>query len=584
MRPTPLRAAAALAVLAALAPELPAQSAASRPAPAAVQAARDSARVLGSARSAQAAFERLRFRYLPWTDEGARADRCDEYIGRFCLWYDDEDETDWVPPPETEQVKEGRDALIARLAEAAARYPGDAWVAGQRVRYLVEAGRAEEAAAAARECRAGWWCGALEGYALHAAGRTVASDSAFEGALAGMPEKDRSEWTELKPLLSDEEWREFRRLRELAPDAEARFWWLADPFWGFPGNDLRTEHLSRNVVDRLQDRAVVTEGLSWGDDLREILLRFGQPIGWERVRPNHFMLAQGRASVVTHYEPESRSFVPPVRFLRDPAEAGEDDWPLDDEEARTAYAPAYAGTIDELEHQVARFRRGDSALVVAAFALDPDSIPAGSTTDAALVLATDHRAEPLIARETVTGTRGVVSLAAEPGDRVISLETQTLQAKRAGRARYGLRLPAGSGGVTVSDVLLLQSPDPLPSTLDDAIPQARGSTRVRVGESLGLFWEVYGLPERPDTVGISVSVHRGSKGWGRRMAEQLGLVGEATPIRVQWNEETGGETTLARTLVLAIRDLSPGEYTLELSVAPREGEPATTRRTLRVEG
>jgi hypothetical protein len=583
MRPTPLCAAAALAALAALAPELPAQSAASQTAPAPVQAARDSARVLGSARSAQAAFERLRFRFLPWTEDGARGDRCDERIGRFCLWYDDEDGPDWVLPPEKEQVKQGRDALIARLADAAERYPGDAWVAGQRVRYLVEAGRAEEAAAAARECRAGWWCGALEGYALHAAGRTVASDSAFSAALAAMPEKERTEWTELKPLLSDEEWRDFRRLREKAPDAEARFWWLADPFWAFDGNDLRTEHLSRNVVDRLQDRAFVTEGLSWGDDLREILLRFGRPIGWERVRPDHPMLAQGRASVVTHYEPESRSFVPPVRFLRDPAEVGEGDWPLDDDEARTAYAPAYAGTVDELEHQVARFRRGDSALVVAAFALNPDSIPAGSTTDAALVLATDHRTEPLIARETVTGTRGVVSLAAEPGDRVISLETQTLQAKRAGRARYGLRLPAPAGGLAVSDVMLLQSHDPLPSTLDEAIPQARGSTRVRAGESLGLFWEVYGLPERPDTVGISVSVHRGSKGWGRRLAEQLGLVGEATPIRVQWNEETGGETTLARTLVLAIRDLSPGEYTLELSVAPREGEPATTRRRLLVE-
>ncbi len=583
MRPTPPRAAAALAALFALAPELPAQSAASR-VQIPVQAARDSARVLGSARSAQAAFERLRFRHLSWTDDaGGQPDRCDEHIGRFCLWYDDEDEVDWVPPPETEQVKQGRDALIARLAEAAGRYPGDAWVAGQRVRYLVEAGRADEAAAAARECRAGWWCGALEGYALHAAGRTVAADSAFGTALAAMPEKDRTEWTELKPLLSDGEWRDFRRLREQSPDAELRFWWLADPFWAFPGNDLRTEHLSRNVMDRLQDRAVVTEGLSWGDDLREILLRFGQPIGWERIRPDHPLLAQGRASVVTHYAPDSRSFVPPVRFLQDPVEVGEGDWPLDDEEARTAYAPAYAEAIDALEHQVARFRRGDSALVVAAFALDPDSIPAGSVTDAALVLATDHRTEPLIARETVTGTRGVVSLAAAPGGRVLSLETQTLQAKRVGRARYGLRLPAATGGVSVSDVLLLQSPDPLPSTLDDAIPQARGSTRVRAGESLGLFWEVYGLPERPDTVGISVSVHRGSRGWGRRMAEQLGLVGEATPIRVQWNEETGGETTLARTLVLAIRDLDPGEYTLELSVAPREGEPATTRRTLRVE-
>ena len=64
--------------------------------------------------------------------------------------------------------------------------------------------------------------------------------------------------------------------------------------------------------------------------------------------------------------------------------------------------------------------------------------------------------------------------------------------------------------------------------------------------------------------------------------EQLGIVDEATPIRVQWDEETAGEPTLARTLVLAVSDLAPGEYTLELTVTPREGEPATTRRALRV--
>ena len=583
MRATPLRAAAVLAALVALAPAASAQSVASRLPAAPAQAARDSARVLGAARSAQAAFERLRFRHLPWTDDRGSADRCDERIGRFCLWYDDGDGEDWTPPPEPEQVKQGRDALIARLAEAAARYPGDEWVAGQRVRYLVEAGRAEEAAAAARECRSGWWCSALEGYALHVAGKTMGADSAYTAALAGMPERERKEWTELGPLMPDGDWRAFRRLKERMPDAEARFWWLADPFWAFPGNDLRTEHLSRNVADRLQDRAFVTEGISWGDDLREILLRFGQPIGWERVRPDHPMLAQGRASVVTHYAPNSRNFAPPVRFLEDPAEIGEGEWKLDEKDARVAYAPAYAEAIDALEHQVALFRRGDSALVVAAFALDPDSVPAGAATDAALVLATDHRVEPLIARETVTGPRGVVRLAAEPGARIMSLETQTLQAKRVGRARYGLRLPAPAAGVAVSDVLLLQSTDPLPSTLDDAIPQARGSGRVRAGESLGLFWEIYGLPARTDTVGISVSVHRGSKGWGRRLAERVGLVDEATPIRVQWDEETTGEPTLPRTLVLAIRDLAPGEYTLELSVTPREGEPATTRRTLRVE-
>src|SRR2546425_8004723 len=35
-------------------------------------------------------------------------------------------------------------SLLAVLDDAGARLPGDEWIAGQRVRYLVEAGRSEE--------------------------------------------------------------------------------------------------------------------------------------------------------------------------------------------------------------------------------------------------------------------------------------------------------------------------------------------------------------------------------------------------------------------------------------------------------
>ena len=579
MRPTRARVAAALAALLAFAPESPTQ--APSPPDAFAQTPRDSVRALRSARSAQAGFERLRFRHLPWTDDGLGGE-CDERIGRFCLWHGDDDSPDWVPPPEPEAVQEGRDDLIARLGAAAGEVPGDGWIAGQRVRYLVEAGRLDEAAAAARECAAGWWCRALEGYALHAAGRFAAADSAFDAALAEMPEREREEWTDLSPILSDGDWRAFRRLREESPDAARRFWWLADPLWATPGNELRTEHLARNVVDRLQDRAKQTEGISWGDDLREILLRFGQPIGWERVRPRT-LLHQGRASVVTHYTPQSWNLLPPVRHLDEPAAIEPDGWPLDDDYARAVYAPSYAKAFDALEHQLAVFRRGDSLRVVAAYTLDPDSTPAGALTESALVLAVDERTEPLVSRDAETGTRGVLSLAAPPGARVLSLETHTLQAERVGRARYGVRLPSPAAGVAVSDILLLESADPLPTELEEAVPRARGSEAVRPGESLGLFWEIYGLAERPDTVGISVSVRRGEKGWGRRLLERIGLVGEETPIQVQWEEETPGEPMLARTLVLAVPEVSPGEYVLELSVTPRAGEPATVTRRLRVE-
>ena len=104
------------------------------PARTALRAA-DSVKVLRAARAAQASFERLRFYNLPRT--APPSDECIERIGRFCITPDD----DSPPRPETDRVRAGRASLIAALGTAAAALPGDDWITGQRVRYLIEAGR-----------------------------------------------------------------------------------------------------------------------------------------------------------------------------------------------------------------------------------------------------------------------------------------------------------------------------------------------------------------------------------------------------------------------------------------------------------
>ncbi|HVG46423.1 MAG TPA: hypothetical protein VM890_16885, partial [Longimicrobium sp.] len=132
-------AALALAACGLVGPDAGAQQANARMASAStVRAARpDSALVLRGARAAQASFERTRYRNLPWTESRGGGGSCDERIGRFCIYHDDT-ETDWTPPPEPEAVKRARAALVAALDRAAAATPGDAWIAGQRVRYLVQ--------------------------------------------------------------------------------------------------------------------------------------------------------------------------------------------------------------------------------------------------------------------------------------------------------------------------------------------------------------------------------------------------------------------------------------------------------------
>ena len=161
----------------------------------------DSIRAHRAARTRQAAFERTRRHNLPWAWGGGSGE-CDERIGRFCLTYSDDDAEEWEPPDEAEVIVRSRERLLGELASAAAEIPGDRWVTGQRVRYLVEAQRYEEARAAAEACAAeAWWCDALRGYAAHYAGDAGAADSAFSSMLGAMPEETRAEWTDLSVIL-----------------------------------------------------------------------------------------------------------------------------------------------------------------------------------------------------------------------------------------------------------------------------------------------------------------------------------------------------------------------------------------------
>ncbi|MBL8959827.1 MAG: hypothetical protein JNJ98_08240, partial [Gemmatimonadetes bacterium] len=95
----------------------------------------DSLAVRRSAARAQVEFEGQRRQRLPvgWGVGG----RCDVRVGRFCYWHDES-----LPrgPQEPATIPPLRAQLLTKLEDAAARLPGDPWIVGQRVRYLVESG------------------------------------------------------------------------------------------------------------------------------------------------------------------------------------------------------------------------------------------------------------------------------------------------------------------------------------------------------------------------------------------------------------------------------------------------------------
>src|SRR5439155_822760 len=210
---------------------------------------------------------------------------------------------------------------------AALAVPGDEWLAGQRVRYLLQSGRSADELLAARACRAPiWWCQALTGLAWHVAGDFASADSVYRDALDAMPPDERCRWTDIAPLLDAPLARRYRRLPcDERGALEQRVWWLAQPLYSLPGNDRRTEHLARATMAQIEGDARSTYGVPWGDDLREVTLRFGWPSYWTQGEPRTF---SGFVDPpITGHEPQPAfHFLPDASALDDPASASPQVW------------------------------------------------------------------------------------------------------------------------------------------------------------------------------------------------------------------------------------------------------------------
>jgi len=544
-------------------------------------AARDSARAFAAVRTAQSRFESVRRNNLPWTWAGGGG-RCDERIGRFCLWHTD-GESKWEPPPDPEPVEDARATLIARLDTAAAVVPGDPWIAGQRVRYLLEAGRGDEAVAAARACRGAsdGWCDALQGYALHQRGDFAAAETAFDDALRRMPDRERARWTDISWLLEPEALRVYRRLEGAErADFEATFWWLADPFHMLPGNDRRSEHFARQVFDRLQYRAQGTEGISWGDDLREILTRYGAPAGWERMRSTS--PARDRDGILTRYPRGGRHFDPPPRFVEDPFAIPQDQWDLNPTVSRSGYAPAYASPVDALEYQIATYRKADSVVVVASVRPPEDSLGVRHESDVAMVLWSDRSAPPLVLRGRAGAEPAVFTATVGTAPVLVSLESIARDSRRGARQRFGLALgPPPAHGLAASDLLLLDGAEA--ASLEEAGGLAIAGRRVRPGQRIGLYWEIYGLSRADLPVAVDIRILPERQGLLRRAAVRIGLAREQSPLAVRWLEApTDAGEIHPRSVLIEVPRVPDGAYRLSVELTPRGREALRLERMLEV--
>lgn len=553
----------------------------------------DPERVLEEAKDRQRAFERHRRRRLPYGG-GVAPHRCDEIVGRYCLWHEDGSGEERDPPAEPESVRRERARLLDHLGRAVEAVPGSEWLVGQRVRYLLEAGRLDEALEAAGGCRAaGWWCRALRGRVLHAKGRFVEADRTFGDALRAMGERRRRRWTNLSVLLEGDAG---DRWDDLGPEGRRRMarrlWRLADPLYLVRGNDRRTEHLARVVAVRTREDGATPFGRFWTDGLGELTLRYGLPAEYRREPPSPSRL-DPEPAVIARHPPHALSFLPAPEAVLRPGRADEDDWRPDAERPHASYAAPYADTVRRLPHRIAVFPRGDTSVVVASYRSgwgEGDAGPEGAGREALLrlvpttALDTPYLRLPASDDRRTGADRGGLAVRVPSRPHLVAVELLHREAEVAERARYALRLPRRPEGVPgLSDLLLLEPGAPVEGSLEDVLPGVRGPGPLRPGARLGLYWELYGPRLLLDDVEVSVALAEEEGGLIERLAGVVGLAGEEA-VALEWPDAAGRPGRVhPRGLRLRLPDrLSEGEYLLEVSVRVPGYDPMTVRRRLEV--
>jgi hypothetical protein len=490
-----------------------------------------------------------------------------------------------------------RNALLADFARAQAFAPTDGWFLGQLVFLNVQTGQSGRAQQLLQTCHADkWWCLALKGYVLQHDSWYASADSAFTEALAAMPPDLNCKWRDISLLLDDASEPAYHALDCNARRAvEDRVWWLADPLYLVEGNDRRTDHYSRRVLDSLvsgsytafafpalsspddqlaylKKNAANVRSKTWNHDLSDMLIQYGMPSHWIST-PDW-----------AHFTTPSYHFIPSAAALQPGAEITPADWalaiPLD--KTRERYAPPYGHIAQLTQYQIAQFRRGDSMLV--AFALDVAAEPI-------------HEAAPFVAASVLSAGPASIQMSVGRGatDKITLLqrtprspmlfgvEVASRDLQVAGRLRVTLDT-ARTLGPALSDLLLFTPAPTPPKNLDQALVQMRGASHVIRTEPLGVYWEMYGFqPGAEVTYTISVTPVRVESGFMTRVARALRLGSKPGIVLVRWHEPsaTVGEGA-GHSIAVDMRTLSPGTYLLEMTCEGANGARASESRLVDV--
>jgi len=543
---------------------------------------RDSTRALKRARDAQGDFETFRRKLLPREALGRGGD-CEAVVGRYCYR-----QQFTAAPREAPEVVAARERLLTTLDSVGTLLPGDRWVLGQRLRYFMEAGRPLAADSMAITCAArtgpetAAWCLALVGYTAQQLGNYPRADAAYTSALEKMSESERCKWLDLALLLGRSAGTYRRGGCDARDSVTAGFWRLVQPLYLNTVNDLRTEFLARITRMYIEQGTKTATSDWWGSDDRQALLRYGVALWYTQ---GEIPRGETRPQIAGFRREPSFNFFPDAHVFGSPDRMTPDDWTFATPLENPTYAPLWAISFEPIfDHQVAVFRRGDSAYIVAAFDANDGSTPRQSRRAGVFAAVVDRGGVLTPIGKTVEqADRGVVSTLVAPWrPLIVSLEVLNPKDGTAERARFAPKLPLASARLSLSDLLLYTPREPAPKSLADAVPRVLHATRAPVSRQIGVFWETYGVRPEGERVDYALVVTPIDEGLLRRALVKLRVVDPERSVNLQWHEvqsSTGG--IASRGLTVDLSHLRPGRYAVRLMLMSSGSDvPIVSERTI----
>ncbi|MBL0939169.1 MAG: hypothetical protein IBJ03_09755 [Gemmatimonadaceae bacterium] len=521
-----------------------------------------------------------------------------------------------------------RAQLLTALVTAYEAAPSHSWLAGQVVRFSLDARDTTGALGAAVRCRAeAWWCAALVGLVQARTGAVLGADSSFARMRRTMPDSTRCAWEDASALLQPAEQGLYRAFDCAKRDSlNAQLWWLSDPLWRQPGNARRVEQDARRTEIALRQAITQDERLPFdvqrgGAAVAEVLVRYGWPtyrawLGMASEREHARYLMDFRRAPPSppystlEYALDRLHTLPTWRATLAPFSASALDWQLAREDSTGAPAAVWwpqehfrpARRLVQLpDGQTVSVRRQSHVEVISALNLSHPTLRR-RPDDFDIMLLASTGPEHVESLDQQTKRSGdAVRLRGQLSGAPVILAIEAIGATPSGldaRARFGYAPPAplavlAPNELALSDVAILtplsaeQVAVPTDTLLQWLQPsRALGSVNRRVT----LYWESYNT--RPgDSAQIMLRiVPTASAGLLRRLGIAAGVLSDPTQgIEVRWrdHEGRGGLTTLQgpvpaqmRAITLDLGPLRPGQYTIDISMQTRDGRTAIKQTTV----